>query len=170
MPVPVWRKIVTELQVPKSNTDQWTVALEYVTPGKVMKIEVVVDPTKNVDRAGQPVAITGNWTPREFRTPCTADGDLAGTARENPPVGAPPVASAPVGALIARIGGSTADQGADTPAVGATPARIVFSVGRMCVLTAPTQTTGSLFLGVNVDPGRMAGVDGFQVVNIYEAL
>ncbi len=170
MPVPVWRKIVTELQVPKSESDQWTVAMEYVTPGKIMKIEVIVDAARQVDRGGQQQAISGQWKPFEFRETCSADGDLRGAARESPAVGTLPVTSAPAGALIARIGGSTADQGADTPPQGGTPSRIVFSVGRMCVFTAPATNTGSLFLAVNVDPARMPGVAGFQVVNIYEAM
>ncbi len=172
MPQPVWRKIVTELQVPKTENLLWTMALEYLTPGKIMKIEVVVDAARTVERAGNQVAISGNWTPAGFHAACAADGDMAGTAREQPAAGSLPVTAASPGALIARIGGSTADLGADTPPPPppGTSARIVFSVGRMCVFTVPTNPTGSLFLGINIDPNRMTGTTGFQVVNMYEAL
>lgn len=161
MPQPVWRKIASEVAVPEPGK-QWKLALDYVTAGKVMMLEVVVEP----GRPQQPVP--GTWTPHDFRAACSPDGDFAGTLRgEESKSGAPLVASAPIGALIARIGGSTADQNLDT---GATPSRIGFSVGRKCVFSVPTAPTGSLFLGVNDDPSRMALVTGQLLVNIYEAI
>jgi hypothetical protein len=157
VPQPVWRKVVPDLPVPKDNTKQWTLALEFLTAGKIIKIEAA-----------------GEWTPTGFTAPCTADGDLSGAARGAfTPPGNPLVASAPIGALIARIGGSTADTGPDTPPTSSpptVPARIVLSVGRECVFTVPNAPTGSLFLGINDDPTRMLGITGSQTVNIYEAL
>lgn len=161
MPQPIWRKVVAELTVPQNAADQWTLALDYLTPAKIMKIEVVVDAARNP-------AITGQWTPQGYRAACPADGDLAGTAREVPNFGTLMVASAHAGALIARLGGSTADLEADASTTA--PTRIVFSVGRQCVFTVPASPTGSLFLGVNADKSRMTGITGSQVVNIYEAL
>ncbi len=201
MTQPIWRKLVSELRVPEPQ-QQWALALEAMTSGKLMKIEVVVDPARNP-------AVTGTWTPKGFVSPCTADGDFKGTAQApNPPVAPPPAAPPPTatlapapapaaqqapavpaasptaalaagtplvpsasrGALIARIGGSTADQIADTATPPAGPARIVFSIGRKCVFTVPDKPAGSLFLGVNDDPGRMADVSGTLLVDIYEAI
>jgi hypothetical protein len=195
---PVWRKLVSELRVPEPQ-QQWALALEAMTTGKLMKIEVVVD-------HGRAPPVIGTWTPKGFVSPCTADGDFNGTAQApNPPVAPPPAAppptatltpapapaaaqpapapvasptaaltagtplvpSAPRGALIARIGGSTADQVADT---ATPPARVVFSIGRKCVFTVPDKPAGSLFLGVNDDPSRMADVSGVLAVDIYEAI
>jgi hypothetical protein len=126
-----------------------------------MMVEVVVDTTRNPP-------ISGTWRPNGFVADCSADGDFAATARGAAPFsGTLPVASAPPGALIARLGGSTADQ---TPDSATPPSRIVFAIGRRCVFTVPAAPTGSLFLGVNDDPSRMAAVTGRLVVNIFEAL
>jgi hypothetical protein len=157
---PMWRKIVPELKVPEAAGQPWTLALEVLTAGRIMKLEVVVDTTRAPPERGE-------WTPKDFSAACKADGDFTGTARPNPPVGTPLVASASLGALIARIGGSTADQTADG---GQNPARIIFSVGRKCIFTVPTAPTGSLFLGVNDDPSRMTGLTGHLLVDIYEAI
>ncbi len=197
MTQPIWRKLVSELRVPEAQ-QQWALALEAMTSGKLMKIEVVVDAARNPP-------VIGTWTPSGFVSPCTADGDFKGTAQSpNPPVAPPPAAppptatlaptvppaapaavvpvasptaalaagtplvpSAPRGALIARIGGSTADQIADT---ALPPVRVLFSIGRKCVFTVPDKLTGSLFLGVNDDPSRMADVSGMLMVDIYEAI
>jgi len=177
MTQPVWRKIVSELPVPEPG-QQWAMALEALTSGKLMKIEVVVDETRTPK-------VIGRWTPKGFQKPCTADGDFGGTLQSDPeatstssdapqpppallsstpspaggPSAAPPVtpqgtttgtqlvSSAPRGALIARIGGSTADQVAD--AATTPPARVIFSIGRKCVFMVPDKPAGSLFLGVN---------------------
>jgi hypothetical protein len=157
MALPIWRKIVSELPVPEPQK----IGLQVLTVGKLMMVEVVIDPAR------QPPE-NGTWTPQGFVAACSADGDFSKTARgTTPPSGIPLVPSAPLGALIARIGGSTADQTVDA---SATPSRVVFSIGRRCVFTVPSSPTGSLFLGVNDDPARMADVAGRLLVNIYEAV
>jgi hypothetical protein len=167
MPQPIWRKIVTEMMVPEQPGIPWTLVLEYLTPGKLMKIEVVVDLARV-----PPVA--GTWTPRGFVAACTADGDFLGTARGNAPQQGDPllVSAAPVGALIACIGGSTADQAVDSNPnpQGATPKRLCFAVGRTCVFSVPQAPLGALFMGVNDHVTRMAGMAGSLLVNVYEGL
>jgi hypothetical protein len=136
-------------------------AVEVLTVGRLVKIAVVVDPTRQPPEFGM-------WTPEGFAQRCSADGDFSGTARRPvPTTGTPLVASAPLGALIGRIGGSTADQTLDTTQ---NPSRLVFSVGRKCVFKVPATPIGSLFLGVNDDPTRMANVQGRLMVDIYEAI
>jgi len=160
VPQPVWRKIVSEVAVPEPGK-QWKLALDYLTAGRIMMLEVLIDPTRNPP-------VPGTWTPDGFSGACSPDGDFAGTLHgDRSNSGALLVPSAPPGALIARIGGSTADQTLDT---GATPSRIMFSVGRKCVFSVPSTPTGSLLLGVNDDPSRMALVTGQLLVNIYEAV
>jgi hypothetical protein len=160
MAQPIWRKIVHELAVPEPGM-QWQLALQILTVGKVMMVEVVIDTVR------QP-PVNGTWTPLGFVEACSADGDFSGVAQGTaPPCGTPLVSSAAPGALIARIGGSTADHTIDT---AATPSRVAFSIGRRCIFTVPGSPTGSLFLGVNDDPARMAGVTGRLLVNIYEAV
>jgi hypothetical protein len=157
MAKPAWQSIVTHLKVPGANGVSWTVALELVTPGTLLKIEV--DPA------------SAAWKPDGFTSTCTADGDVDGKARGllSPP--APLLASAAVGALIARIGGSTADMTLDIgPPPPTSPARLVFSVGRHCVFSVPTAPIGGLFLGINDSGARMAAIIGSLSVNIFEAL
>jgi len=166
MPEPIWRKVVTEKQVPEEPGIPWTLVLEYLTPGKLMKIEVVVD------AARAPDPVTGTWTPQDFTAACTADGDVKGTAQGNrQQQGTPFLPSASIGALIARIGGSTADTTLDagTPA-GTNPLRMGFAAGRTCVFSVPQMPLGALFMGVNDDMKRMAGLQGWLLVNVYEGL
>jgi len=144
-----------------SPGNQWVLALEYLITGKVMMIEVIID-------QGRTPPVLGTWKPHGFSGDCTPDGDFAGTLRGTQSgSGVPLVTNAPIGALIARIGGSTADQSLD---VDAKLPRIAFSVGRKCIFSVPAGVTGSLFLGVNDDPSRMANVTGELLVNIYEAI
>lgn len=76
------------------------------------------------------------WRPPEG---CTADGDPELTR-----VGVLPMADLAVGALIGRIGGSTADGAGDQDRT------FLFSVGRYCVIQAPEMPkVGALYLAVN---------------------
>jgi hypothetical protein len=70
-------------------------ALEQVAVGKVVKLEVVVEAN---------VADSGTWKPKDFANRCTADGDYKQSEKVNGKL----LPTAPSGALIARIGGSTA--------------------------------------------------------------
>src|SRR5215475_3664600 len=102
---PTWRQART-LNVPEQGGLQWTLGLDFVTPGKLIKIQVEVNTT---------------WTPEGFALPCGADGDSSGAIQRDNLM----VPNAPIGALIGRIGGSTADQTADT-----NRNMLLFSVGR----------------------------------------
>jgi hypothetical protein len=157
---PTWQKIVSELFVPEPHK-QWKLALEVLRTGRLIRVEVVVDPSRAPPE-------TGMWRPFGFASECSADGDFMGTAAGTPPPnGEPLLAGAPRGALIGKIGGSTADQTLDA---SATPSRIVFSIGRKCIFAVPKDPVGSLFLGVNDAPARMAEVTGRLLVDIYEGI
>jgi hypothetical protein len=167
MPQPAWRLIVDRKKIPDPQNVPWTQVLDYANPGKLLKIVVV-------DDKGEP-APAQTWSPKGFSTACSADGDYE-NKQSLGTVGTPLLASAARGALIGRIGGSTADQTIDA---STTPSRIVFAVGRFCVLqVAPALTpgtpastpVGALFLGVNDSTERMGGVTAQLCVNIYEAL
>lgn len=173
MPQPVWRQ-VAQLEVPaprkpSEEPSRWTLALELAPAGKLLKIEVTGDTEGN----------KRTWTPSSFTKSCSADGDIVGDALK-PNTKAPsamPVPGAPRGALVGRIGGSTAD---DLPLVSAPgtaaaipappPTVVLFSVGRQCVFSVPSTPLGSLYLGVNDEQSQMAGVQGPLLVTIYESL
>jgi hypothetical protein len=164
MPEPTWRKIIERMKIPGAQGVAWTRVLDYVTPGKVMKIEVATADETNAD-------VTGKWKPADFTSDCTADGDYSGTE----PVGKTArqdalVSTAPLGALVGRIGGSAADKSVDTTQPPATPNRLVFSVGRHCVFVVPSTPSGALYLSVNDNPPNMVKLTGNLLVDVYEAL
>jgi hypothetical protein len=156
MAQPVWRTLKDQQKVPDPQGVQWTRVLDCAPAGKLIKIEVVVNPNANP-------AIPGSWKPDGFAVDCSADGDFtAAQTRPNPVL-----PGVPIGALIARIGGSTSDQVSDA---SATPTRILFSVGRFCVMLVPQTPTGALFLGVNDRPELMGKIQGQLIVNVSESL
>lgn len=140
---PTWREI-WKISVPNETGNAWTAALDYVTSGKLYKIVV---------------ASKEKWTP-ESGTACNADGDATLTRSS-----AVILDTSSVGALIARIGGSTADLKPDKDKL------MIFSVGRHCVfsVTDPLKT-GSLYLAVNDTPSSQSKLEGKLEVSIHESL
>ena len=70
-----------------------------------------------------------------------------------------------LGALIAKVGGSTADAAPDKNVV------TVFAAGRYCVFKAPEEgKTGPLYLTVNDSPTGAAQVTGSLDVVISESM
>jgi hypothetical protein len=74
------------------------------------------------------------------------------------------VAGAAVGALLAKIGGSTADLKPDKEKV------VLFAVGRHCVFTVEATKTGTLYLGVNDALDSLVRVRGQLEITLSEAL
>jgi hypothetical protein len=159
---PTWRKIGT-LAVPMQKGCAWTPALDYLTPGRLYKVDVpsALRRTEQASGTNQTATDEQTWTP-ESASPCTADGDMMGLTRKN---GAPPLPDVRVGALIARVGGSTADQ------AGEKERTVLFAVGRHCVFQAPEPPkVGTLYLGINDTPGSASRLEGRLEVEIWEAL
>jgi len=161
MALPAWRLIAEKVAVPGVGGIQWTCVLDYAPPGRVLKISVIDD-----EKAKPPV--TGEWQPKDCGTKCSADGDFINLKTDNSLV-IPTVAR---GALIGRIGGGSPHQTIEPPAptIPITPARVVFPVGRVCVLKVPLDLVGALFLGINDCPTSMGSVVGSLSVNVFEAL
>jgi hypothetical protein len=102
---------------------------------------------------------TSRWTP-EMGKECTSDGDPS-LDRHNSVV----MDGCAVGALIAKIGGSTADLKPDKEKM------LIFGVGRHCVFSvADASKTGSLYLGINDTPQGATRARGRLTVTILEAL
>jgi hypothetical protein len=151
---PTWREL-GKVKVPEAGAGLWTKALDYVTPGKLYRI--AVQPT------AAPAPATGTipqkWTP-ESGAECTADGDPS-LARSGSIV----LDTSAAGALIAKVGGSTADVQPDKDKL------LVFSAGRHCVFTVADPTkAGGLYLGINDTVSSRSRVTGQLEVTIYEAL
>lgn len=101
-----------------------------------------------------PALVNQTWQP-EGTKECTADGE---TALDRTVL----LATAPAGALIAKIGGSSADTTVDKVPL--------FAVGRHCVFTVEAGKAGTLYLGVNDAVGSMARLTGHLTVKLWEAL
>jgi hypothetical protein len=159
---PTWRVIKTQL-VPERPGCVWTPALDYLTPGRLYKIGVPELPKEPAEGdAGDETTVLQTWTPESVTEPCTADGTGAEITRKN---GTVPLTDVRVGALIGRIGGSTADH------VGQAEKMVLFAVGRYCVFQAPeAPKTGPLYLGVNDTSGSACHLKGQLQVQIWEAL
>ena len=165
---PSWREI-RRLQVPDRPAAMWTPALDHVTPAKLYRI--TVEPQAGAQQqAGpqQPAAAQApappppqdqRWTPAGEQ-PCTADGSP--TLSRN---GGLVIEGCAPGALIGKVGGSTADLKPDKDKV------ILFSVGRHCVFSVTDAVkTGALYLGINDGREGITGVQGQLEVTICEAL
>jgi hypothetical protein len=119
----------------------WTLACEFVPGSRLLHLRTV-----NENRDGQRVPIL--WSPAGDN-PCGPDGDPSAIARTGMLC-----SSAAYGALIGKIGGSTADT-PDTAAgsSGPYPGKKVFAVGVECILSLPTAADGGpLFLTMNDKP------------------
>lgn len=147
-----WRKIVKSLTVPEREGVIWTRALDYVTANKLYLI--TVDPEETGGKIADQL-----WTP-EASQKCTADGNPALKREEDCML-----ADCSAGALIARIGGSSANQKLDATKV------TMFSVGRHCVFSVSDATkVGSLYLGMNDTQKSMAKIGESLRVTISEGL
>ncbi|MFN2407675.1 MAG: hypothetical protein ABR594_16625 [Pyrinomonadaceae bacterium] len=141
---PTWREI-RKLKVPGDAKMAWTPAMDFVTPGKLYRI--IVDAKQE-------------WKPDSGSAKCNADGDA--TVKLSSEV---VLSTSAIGALIAKIGGSTADLKPDTNKV------TVFSAGRHCVFSVADATkAGPLYLGINDLPNSQAKVAGQIEVTIEESL
>lgn len=188
---PTWREI-GKVTVPGAIGGIWTPALDYLTPGRIYRIVVektqqarvaanapvmpvaavyvpgtgapdVLPPMGSVVSPADPLPISAPtdqlWTP-DGGTPCTADGD-PGLTRS----GTVTLDSCAAGALIGRVGGSSADLKADKEKV------ILFGVGKQCVFSvADIAKTGSLYLSINDTQVSAAKVKGQLEITLCEAL
>jgi hypothetical protein len=155
---PSWREI-KKVKVPGGEKSLWTPALDYITLNKLYRISVepIIDP--NQPNANPPVMVAQHWTP-ESGSKCTADGDVK-LSRSGGLV----IDGVAPGALIAKVGGGTADLKPDATKT------VLFSVGRHCVFSVSEPAKlGALYLGMNDAPGTTASVDGELEVTISESL
>jgi hypothetical protein len=101
------------------------------------------------------LSATGSWTVASgLLVPCGPDGLIGLPLRPE----ALPMPTAPVGALIAKFGGSSA---AVAPPAGATappPPDAPILIGAHCIVAVPPGTAGPLMLGFNAAWGGLAQV------------
>lgn len=105
--------------IPASPKGIWTRALDFVA-----------GPAKIIFQTGE---ATWNYTEQDE---CSADGDLSSLLNSKHCI----LSEAPVGALIGKIGGSSA---------GLKDGKKRFIVGRFCLVEIDGETCGPLFLTIN---------------------
>ncbi len=115
---PDWKQHGADLKVPaKPIGGYWTLVVPFVKPDTLVRIEAQSDEWHyTADRACGPDGVAASYI---------SNASCLNT-------------DAPVGALIGKIGGSTADTKGD-----------LFVVGRYCVVKVKTDHEGPLFLTIN---------------------
>lgn len=158
---PKWKQLA-EVLVPASDGYRWTRALEYLTPGRLYQIRVPKTETSARDALNKAVEMDQKWEPDATSgSPCSGDGHPE-ISRAG---GTLPMPDTYIGALIAKIGGGSADGAGDKDRT------VLLSVGRHCVFQAPeSPKAGSLFLGVNDTPSNAVKLKGQLKVVVEEAL
>ena len=154
MTKPAWREVQV-VNVPAKPAGLWNLVLPYVAGPRLLRLT-----TRDKDEKNQAV-------PTAWRT---SDGEECGPEGIPKNTAKPGVlcATAPTGALIAKLGGSTADQ-PDPGAGGPYPGRKVFAVGSYAVVALANNDSGPLFLTMNDDPESFAKHAGALTVLIEEA-
>ncbi|MBI4591574.1 MAG: hypothetical protein HY725_22340 [Candidatus Rokubacteria bacterium] len=139
MTQPNWQPLAKDpYKVPAKPKGLWTKVCDYVEGPVKLKLEA-----------------DGEWEYSKKR--CGPDG-----APQEGLVTDTLVPSAPLGALVGKIGGSSADK----PDVSKV---LVFAVGSYCVVSLDNTARGALFLTMNDVVGRFDEHDGEVSVTISEA-
>jgi hypothetical protein len=137
MTKPNWSELVHGVAVPARPAGIWTKVYDYVSGPRRLRFRA-----------------TGQWKFAASKQ-CGPDGDLsAGTAGL--------LQSCPVGSLVAKIGGGTADTAALTAVAGMPTPAFIFPVGSFCTIDLPSGLSGALFLTMN-DSTASDDKKGFSV-------
>ena|SRR5438045_1063173 len=132
----IWRPLKTVSVQPKKAV--WTPAIDYMVAKRIYRLQAKPD---------------GKWT--IDKKDCSADGDASLTK----PSQGLPCSDSPKGALIAKIGGGTADNKGT-----------IRAIGRYHVLQLDDSQVGPLYLGINELPEALTKIDGEIVVDVEIAL
>jgi hypothetical protein len=140
MKKPAWRTLkLAKDPLPAKSIGLWTQVIDYIE-----------GPTRLRFKA------SGKWTYAEGReTGPEGDRNLGFPQDVLLP-------GAPLGALVGKIGGSSADKPDPTK-------QTVFAVGTDCVISVDEKTKGTLFLTMNDEPSQFDGHDGEIKVEVWEA-
>lgn len=144
----IWRS-VRVLKVPEFQGAIWTPALDSLMPKRLYRFRVKEGSTWKLDGA---------------TAACSSDGYDQPPQRSTDPI----CNTAPFGALIAKIGGGTADK--IEPSTAAKTGTI-FGVGRYCVFQISDDTkVGPVYLGANDVLSGMTKIQGQIEVEVEIAL
>lgn len=138
MTTPIWRPLGSrKVKAKPDNGALWNLVYEYLAGPRRLRFKAQGDWKRCPDRV------------------CGPNGDIREKFEADNLSG-----SAPVGALIGKIGGSSADKGDATQ---------VFVVGDHCVIHVSDTARGGLYLTMNDHPANFQHHDGELEVTIEEA-
>ena len=155
---PSWREIKWA-KVPAKPDGLWTVVLEHISGPRLLRVSVKDKDEKNAE-------VPVKWRPSKTEE-CGANG-IPKDPSNPPSTAATLIASAHYGALVGKLGGSTADL-PETGASGPYSGRKAFTAGAYCVVTLAASDGGPLFLTMNDAPASFTAHSGELTVFIEEA-
>jgi hypothetical protein len=143
---PSWQKVKL-VKIEATASPLWNLAIDYVPGSRLLRITMVdKDENKaNVATTWSPVSGT-NCGPDGLTTSATKSGLLTGGAL--------------YGALIGKLGGSSADVPDASSPLAPYGTKRVFAVGSHCVISVANADAGPLFLAMNDAPSAFAQHSG----------
>ena len=152
MTPPNWQRfdIVT---VQAQPVGLWNLACDYVPGSRLLRFKVLA-----LDAQGN--ILPTIWTPAKG-TDCGPDGVTTAPAKTGMLY-----AGAQYGALIGKLGGSSADIPDSSSATGPYVNRKVFAIGSCCVISVSNSEGGPLFLTMNDSADGFAGHLGKLCVSV----
>jgi hypothetical protein len=153
---PSWKEMV-RVKVAAQPEGLWNMVFPYVCGPRLLKITVVGKDAKGTD-------VSAKWKPTTNEE-CGANGLLTSPKSAATLL----VSSAPFGAMVGKIGGSTADLPDTSPGGGIYPGRKVFTIGAYTVVGLVSTDSGPLFLTINDSPEGFVSHSGDLWVLIEEA-
>jgi hypothetical protein len=151
---PSWKNLKT-FTVEAKPTGLWNLVTDYVTGSRLLRFRWM-----RQDAQGN--ALPDSWSP-DKNVRCGADGTWVTPAKTGLLSG-----GAMYGALIGKIGGSSADVPDTSQPASPYGSRRVFAVGSHCVISLGATEGGPLYLTMNDAPDGFASHTGAFTVLIEE--
>jgi hypothetical protein len=151
---PSWKKL-KEFVVDARPSGFWNLVADYVPGSRLLRFQCLTQ-----DAAGN--AVSDKWSPNTSVS-CGAEGAWITPAKSGLLSG-----GALYGALIGKIGGSSADVPDASSPASPYAGKKVFAVGGHCVISLGAAEGGPLFLTMNDTPEGFANHSGVLVVFVEE--
>jgi hypothetical protein len=151
---PSW-KVLKSFKVEARPAGFWNLVSDYVPGSRLLRFRLI-----DQDAQGQPLPTS--WSP-DNNVHCGADGKSVTPAKTGLLSG-----GASYGALIGKIGGSSADVPDSSQPTTPYGSKKVFAVGSYCVLSLGATEGGPLFLAMNDCPDGFANHSGALSVLVEE--
>lgn len=151
---PSW-KVVKAVRVEAKPTGYWNLVIGYLPGSRLLRFSLLAR-----DEHGHPLSTAWNPAPT---VSCGADGTNVTPAKSGLLSG-----GASYGALIGKIGGSSADIPDTSQPTTPYGGKRVFAVGSQCVISLGATEGGPLFLTMNDNPEGFSNHSGALHVQIEE--